>query len=383
MKKIILALLLPTLIAFGKLEKKSDDFIVQVCPRMFGIEIPGNLETSEWMDGKGWVWTPIEDYLPVMTDPSKWKTVCSKTDVLKFYIDGITEQCDDAYRKALADLVQETGLEVCVELGGFRMNDGIKKYGDQAGEQAALFEQKKLEPWLRTPGARLDTITTDHSMMWFIREMTPEQMELLVQEHLDYIEAMQKWRPGLKVGFIESLGYFWFKPEGGKQYKQGDVGFPRFDFETFMTDLMKEAKKRGIEIDHFDMDFGFWGVTLDTVGFGKCMEWREADELDYGRVLEAERICRKLGLKTGVIFNDTLWDKLYVEKGGCKTPEEADRECALRSVEFIKGYFAAGGRPDRLCFQSWMTHPTKTGPESNPDSFMGTTLRQLNAINSK
>ena len=160
MKKIILALLLPTLIAFGKPEKKSDDFIVQVCPRMFGIEIPGNLETSEWMDGKGWVWTPIEDYLPVMTDPSKWKTVCSKTDVLKFYIDGITEQCDDAYRKALADLVQETGLEVCVELGGFRMNDGIKKYGDQAGEQAALFEQKKLEPWLRTPGARLDTITS-------------------------------------------------------------------------------------------------------------------------------------------------------------------------------------------------------------------------------
>jgi N-sulfoglucosamine sulfohydrolase len=382
-KNVFLALLLPAFIVCGQAENLWDKFFVQVCPRMFSVEVPGNMETSEWMSNTGWKWKQLEHYLPVMTDTSKWETVLSQTDSLKFYIDGITEQCDDAYRKALADMIQETGLEVCVELGGFRMNDGIKKYGDQAGEQAALFEQKKLEVWLKTPGARLDTITTDHSMMWFIREMTPEQMELLVQEHLDYIEAMQKWRPGLKVGFIESLGYFWFKGRNGKQYKQGDVGFPRFDFEPFMTKLMKEAKRRGIEIDHFDIDHGFWGATLDTVGFDRSMEWREAEEIDYGRFLEAERICRKLGLKVGVIFNDTVWDRLYFEKGGCKTPEDADRECALRSVEFIKGYFAAGGRPDRLCFQGWTTHPTKTGPESESDSFMGMVRRQLDVVNNK
>lgn len=194
---------------------------------------------------------------------------------------------------------------------------------------------------------------------------------------------MHKWRPGLKVGFIESLGYFWFTGKDGKVYKQGDVGFPRFDFEPFMKKLMKEAKRRRIEIDHFDIDHGFWGATLDTVGFGRCMEWREAEQVDYGRFLEAERVCRKLGLKVGIIFNDTVWDRLYFEKGGCKTPQDADRECGLRCVEFIKGYFAAGGRPDRLCFQSWMTHPTQTGPETDPDSFMGITRRQLDAVHAE
>ncbi len=382
MKKILTVLVLLLAAASGRAGEKSGDFSVQICPRMFSVEVPGNMETTEWMSGKDWKWKQVEDYLPVMTDTSKWSKVLSATDSLKFYIDGITEQCDDAYRKTLADLVQETGLEVCVELGGFRMNDGIKKYGDQAGEQAALFEQKKLEPWLKTPGARLDTITTDHSMMWFVREMTPEQMELLVQEHLDYIEAMQQWRPGLKVGFIESLGYFWFTGKNGKQYRQTDVGFPKFDFRGFMTTLMEEAKKRNIEIDHFDMDFGFAGCVADSIGWDNNHLWREEKKLDFGRILEAEKVCKDLGLNVGVFFNDTLWDRLYA-KAGCETPEDADRECDDRSVAFIKGYFAAGGRPDRLCFQSWTTHPTKTGPESEPHSFMGTTLRQLNAINKK
>ncbi len=357
----------------------EDDFLVQVCPRMLAIEIPGNMENAEWMSGEGWIWSPIPDHIPTVTDTSKWSTVLAQTDVLKFYIDPITGECDEAYRKKIAGVVRQTGRKVCVEVGGSRMNDGIKKHGDQAGEQAARHEQKKLQVWLDTPGAQLDYLSIDHAMMWFIREMTPEQMELLVQEHLDYIEAMQQWRPGLKVGFIESLGYFWFTGKNGKQYRQTDVGFPKFDFREFMTTLMEEAKKRNIEIDHFDMDFGFAGCVADSIGWGNNHLWREEKTLDFGRILEAESVCKDLGLSVGVFFNDTLWDRLYA-KAGCETPEDADRECGDRSVAFIKGYFEAGGRPDRLCFQSWMTHPTKTGPETHPDSFFGVTLRQLKAV---
>jgi len=347
--------------------EKPEDFYTLVCPRMFDVEQnPGK-----------WIWTEREDYLPTVSNTSNWATVLSQTNCIKFYITPLTGNglYDNDSRQLLADLVQETGLEVLVEIGGSRAAGGIPKNGDQAGEKAAIHAQNLLQKWLDTPGARLDAITTDHAMMWYVREMTPQQIDLLIQEHLDYIEAMQKWKPGLKVGFIESLGYFKFA-EGG--YRQLDV-LPFFEFTTFMTELMTDANKRGIVIDHFDIDFGLKGIVRDSYGANQFHRWNETENLDYGRILKAEQVCRELGLNVGVIFNELLSGDLY-DLGEYATLKEADADCALRNIEFIKGYFEAGGRPNRLIFQSWTMNPTRTGPESDPDSFMGITLRQLDEV---
>ena len=351
---------------------QTDSFYTIVAPRMYDIDVSG----SGYLDSKKWIWTEREDYLPTITDTSKWATVLSQTDCIKFY-SILVRRYDNKTRQVLADLVQKTGLEVLVEIGGSRAAGGIPKNGDQAGEKAAKHDQKSLQKWLDTPGARLDAITTDHAMMWHVRKMTPQQIDLLIQEHLDYIEAMQKWKPGLKVGFIESLGYFEFD-DTYKTYKQHDI-LPHFEFRTFMTQLMTEANKRGIKIDHFDIDFGFRGVNMDTYGDEfEYDQWCGAEKPDYGRILKAEKICRELGLNVGVIFNDLFPEDHFEENFGGKShaydsSKEAERACAQRNIAFIKAYFEAGGHPERLIFQSWTMNPTRTGPESDPNSFLGIT----------
>jgi hypothetical protein len=52
MKKSFIILMLMLTAVAGMAGKMADDVFVQVCPRMFSVEIPGNLETTEWMDGK-------------------------------------------------------------------------------------------------------------------------------------------------------------------------------------------------------------------------------------------------------------------------------------------------------------------------------------------
>ncbi|MFQ3326040.1 MAG: hypothetical protein ACI8YC_000674 [Salibacteraceae bacterium] len=363
-----------------ELAKQTDSFYTIVGPRMYDIDFSG----SGYLDSKKWIWTEREDYIPTLTDTSNWATVLSQTDCIKFY-SILVNKYDNKTRQVLADLVQKTGLEVLVEVGGSRLAGGILENGKLAGEMAAKHDQKQLQKWLDTPGAQLDAITTDHAMMWYVREMRPEQIELLIQEHLDYIEAMQKWKPGLKVGFIESLGYFEFD-DTYKTYKQHDKQLPHFEFRTFMTQLVTEANKRGIKIDHFDIDFGFRGVNMDTYGLEfKYDQWCGAEKPDYGRILKAEKICRELGLNVGVIFNDLFPDTPFEEKYGGKfheydSPQEAERACAQRNIAFIKAYFEAGGHPKRLIFQSWTMNPTRTGPESDSNSFFGITRRQLDAV---
>ena len=62
-----------------------------------------------------------------------------------------------------------------------------------------------------------------------------------------------------------------------------------------------------------------------------------------------------------------------------ETVKDADVECGKRQVKFMEDYLAAGGKAQRFIFQSWMTNPTITGPETLEHSFMGITKRQLDA----
>lgn len=353
------------------LKETPGDSYVQVCPRMFACD-----QTQ-----RPWVFTPINDYLPTITNTDNWKSVLDRTNTLKLYINPLTNdklhEDGDAYRKQIAGLVSKTGLAVCVEVGGSRDGGGTPKRGDQAGEFSARKDQMRLQKWLDVPGARLDAIVTDHSTMWYIREQTEKDIPLLVQEYVDYVVAMKKWRPGLKVGMIESLGYFKIVRDD-KVYPQTDKRLPPLEFKSFLSQVLAEAKKKQVTIDFFDVDFGFLGVNFDSRRGKPNWDYR-TDPADYGRILGAEEICRELGVDVGVIFNDRMGTDAFKELG-FETLEAADTECGRRNVQFIKDYLAGGGAPDRIIFQSWMTHPTTTGPETAPHSFLGITKRQMDAM---
>lgn len=352
-------------------KKAQGEFYTMVCPRMFACEI---------RSPEPWVWTPIEDYIPTLTEPSNWAGVLRRTDSLKLYINPLTNDKlhtdGNTYRQQLAELLARIGVDVCIEVGGSRDGGGTPKRGDQAGEFSARKDQMLLQKWLDTPGARLDAIVTDHSTMWYIRQQTPEDIPLLIQEYVDYVVAMKKWRPGLKVGMIESLGYFNIVRKG-KTYPQTSGNLPPLEFRSFLEQVFAEARKKHVTIDFFDVDFGFLGVSNDSRRENRSWDGRK-DPIDYGRILAAEETCREFGIDVGVIFNDRL-DTEGFEKLGFSTIEEADMECGKRNVEFIKEYLAGGGKPERVIFQSWMTHPTVTGPETEEHTFFGITKRQLDA----
>ena len=353
--------------------KPDDGVYTVICPRMFNVD----------MSTTPWGWEERLDYLANMTNTVNWPTVREKTDSIKFYITPLWGATKDRpeYRQALATLVHEEDLEVTIEIGGSRSAGGIPVNGDQAGELAAVDNQGLLQHWLDVPGARLDYITTDHSMMWDIRDLSTNQLELVIPEQVDYFVAMKAWRPGLKFGFIESLGYFGIDGTNtitgqAKRYNKTSATVPDMDFDEFLGEFMAQATAAGVEIDHFDLDWGFAAHCRDTLGSGNSHLWRTVDEFDYGRLLAFERVCHKYGIKVGVIFNDTTRNEVYTD-AGCITDEECDQESADRIMAYMQGYLAAGGNADRIIFQSWMDYPSQTGPETLTNSFLNVTKQQM------
>jgi hypothetical protein len=321
-----------------------------------------------------------DDYIPMLTDTANWRDIAARADVFKSYImilppvplpgNDAPEISDDELRRLIAVLAEQ-GLKTAFEVGGARSREA------GAGHAAALGEFTWLRRWLDL-GGKIDYLSTDHSIAFGLEKwlatkdpaesgamsyQDPEVRQLindLCEELAGYIEKMSELLPGVRIGAIDSLGYWWVEGEDGRVYEPSRPDIPDLPFAEIFARLVEAVEARGLRLDHFHSDFGHDGVRFDGAGTGK---------LNYGRVLAVEAAVRAAGIRSGNIvnaFHDAFHDKTLPEPESARSSAEA----VNNTLAFFEGYMAAGQIPDDLVFQTWQPFPDKTGPETERDTVM-------------
>ena len=278
----------------------------------------------------------------VPSDPLPGKTVPQLSD-------------DDLAR--LAKFFRDHHIKVAFEVGGIRLPPGPMP--EHPGQYTADSELHHLRRWLAAGGS-VDYLTTDHAVMCNVgayyvnpalKPPPPLTFDRAIDEQAEYFAIVSKAIPGVKLGAIESLGFWEVEGDGGKVFHRTVPALPEWRFDQYVDQLLAAMKKRGLTLDHFHIDFGYEGVHYDGGGQG----------LNFGRVLAVEKCCHARGVKTGVIFN-----AFHDQSAGPIDPAVASRQAHDNTLAYFRGYMAAGGTADNLVIQCWHPYPDQTGPEDSP-----------------
>jgi hypothetical protein len=306
-----------------------------------------------------------DDFFSTISNPVKWPTVLRHTDVFKSYIMILPEvpipgkqepELSDHELKQLVSLVNQHCLKVAFEVGGLRIAEGQKARRDAWGKQFAAQEFAHLKRWLDV-GGRIDYLTADHPVMMNLGHRCYQgtdcglTLEQTLEELADYYAQMALRIPGVRFGTIESLGFFHVTSLDGVEYPRTVPKLPVWHFEEFFDLLLSVMARRGLELDHFHIDYGFDGVRDDARRMKKA-------DMDFGRLLGVERYVQSKGVRSGVIVN-AFHDRSVANPHS----EQASREAYEHTVRFHEGYLSAGGRAEHIIVQTWHPYPDHTGPE--------------------
>ena len=299
--------------------------------------------------------TTMAEFIEVITDKSRWPKVFEHAVGLKLFIQQIATTSVGNLRK-IADFVRENDLMVEVEVGGIRVCDENAP-NDQMGENAAKKEFLCLFSFIRA-GGRIDYITTDGSMAQYatgrIESRKSMTLSELAEQQMLYFRYMLDYRPNLKVGAIEAMGFFWIQG-AERQYQATDSTLDRLDFEEYIDTMQSVGERHGVRLSHFELDFNLAEIEYDG---------------DYGRLLAAEDYCQSHGIYVGLIATNTF-HKGFSPNAVVKDKEAAAHSAVTRAVQYFEGYRKAGGHCNYLVLQRWQPYPDRVGSEEEPDTCMG------------
>lgn len=295
----------------------------------------------------------VSDYIQALTNPKDYyPEVFMHTKVLKLYIEALNRYTNSDIQ-ALVEFINANNLEVAVEVGAIRMKVG-KVANTEIGVKSAEFEMKSLNKLINA-GSKINYISTDHSMAAYLtgRKDDLESLthEEIMMQMMEYFKYLQERIPGLKVGTIESLGYFWVL--GNRQYKATDKTLNRLDFENFMDSYISVAEQHGIVLDHFHIDFGMHDVQYDR---------------GYGRIIAVESYLKSKNVSSGFIAANAFHDGRQVPHSN---PNVAAISAADNTAKYFEDYMKNGRKSDYLLLQRWQPYPILLGKENNPNTQMG------------
>jgi len=323
-----------------------------------------------------------DDFMEQFTNTDNWPTVYGETAVFKQFIESLGgNKYSDEELKQLATFTREAGLKCAFEIGALRWTP--KCYGAGSGTSYAKEEIEVLQRWVDA-GGTVDFLSTDHAVMWNVglclqgaKPMEPyvedPDWRDVMDEVVDSLAMIHEAFPDAKIGMIESLGYF----SVGENYTTTDPQciYP-IDFEEFLVTFRHKLNERGVKLDHVHLDFSYQDCRYDG---------RAKKQLDFGRILAAERIVKSLDLNCGMIinaFDDQSYSGTNFQQEKEKAQNTAERSVSAvdNTLEYFDGYVAAGGAPDIWILQRWQPYPDVTGPETVRNTDMGVSRLLMNKL---
>lgn len=310
------------------------------------------------------------DFVGTLTDASRWPTTLARAQVFKSYImllppdplpDHPSPQVSDQEMRRLIGFLRAHRLQTAFEVGGIRLAPTTAS--DLAGETTAESELAHLARWSRLGGS-VDYLTTDHAVMLNVgahyvdpvgNPDTKMTLEQGTAELVDYYAAVRQRFPSVRLGAIESLGFFEVSGASCRGFARTVPALPLWRFEGYLDGLVSAMRRRGLRLDHFHIDFGYEGAVHDGRG-----------SPDVGRILAVIAAVRARGVRAGVIVN------AFHDGMSPGTPAAtAARQARENTLRFYRAFLGQGGDADDLVIQTWQPHPARTGPESDPDTVLG------------
>lgn len=324
------------------------------------------------------------DFWANITAPgTAWPQLASNVKVFKLFLDelygppgkpgvGPGVGSTDAQLKQLIALLKGRGIRTGIEVGGARWGAGRCNLTEALAY--ATIEQQQVGRWLQLGGS-IEHLATDHADVWDIRGLSGPSCEPAVPmiERIDVVaQVFASWRTFLgkqtSLGFIESLGFWEIDGPDGTNFTCTDPlhlnkvkgWIPRLDDVTGL--LLRAAEKHNPTpgtplIDHYLIDFSLEGVEYDTRTYGTSPHGL----VNYNRVLGAEMIMKKHGLKSGVFLN-----AFHDKRINCTLfPERCSASAANRTLNYTNMYLQLPNRlSEHAVLEQWQPYPSMTGPET-------------------
>jgi hypothetical protein len=294
----------------------------------------------------------------------------------------------DEELKALIGVLKKGGIRTGIEVGGMRWGAG-RCNASEALAYAAI-EQQSVKRWLQL-GGTIDSLTTDHADVWDVRGLSgpPCDPPVPMAARIDVVaQVFASWRtflgPEASLGFIESLGFWEIAGPDGTNFTCTDPGhldsvvgwIPKLTDVTSMllaaAEVHNPVPSSKPLIDHYFIDFSLEGVEYDTRTYGAAAPSAGGagpGGINFGRVLGAEAIMQKHGLKTGIFLN-AFHDKALNCTDGSVPADACSASAANRTLNYTQLYLSlpAGSlrKSSHAVLEQWQPYPNVTGPEDEP-----------------
>jgi hypothetical protein len=311
----------------------------------------------------------LSDYHEIYDLPNNWSEVASSSQVFDLFQEALMVMKLDNPNgmNSLAQSLKSRGLKVNIETGGLRAS-ASEQCGAASANEEFQNEKAIFSYWKSMAGGRapLDYLTTDNAFFFSMNKRyggaNPCKLSLsqLVDLYIDNAVKMKAAFPGISIGITEGLGAFNLIGLDGTNYRSTDPTNINLNFDELIRLITTKASQRGISIDYFVVDYAD-SVTFDAGQYPGSHYITGGN--DYGRILGAEAIAKKYGMRVGLFpnwFNAT-----------------SASDAKNKSMTYRRQYAQMGGKADFYNFEFWQSLPDKLGVETDGQSNVWNTIRDL------
>lgn len=313
------------------------------------------------------------EFTRLFAEPDGWRELRARTKVIPLYIllfqDDAGPNRDrtivsDAELQRMASAINGWGLQVAVQVRGFRGQSGSRPDGcdSSTGEKMAAREIRYIERWVAA-GGRVDIITYDSPLgnaLFGRGEVGPPpeckppvDPNFMIQEIADHAKAIAARFPGARLTYTDSPVYFPFD-----QYRaQIESGFP--NLRGVIDSLVAAFTARGVRLDTYIADWAYGYASIND-GWRKLVAMR-------AHLLSA-------GVKFGMFCTSDL-------SGAPRMGVTEDDARNKREVMACWGQAAANGlEVADMIMQNWHEWPSRSLPESQAATSANVALDSLRQL---
>ncbi len=276
--------------------------------------------------GPGREFTGSDDFMGLFATDAPWEAAAAHLQVFKLYGEWVAYGATPTQLARAVDWIRSHGLALAIEAGPLDppadCGQGIE--GFAGSDEGALIARRVIEA-----GGRIDAIALDEPYYFGSIYDGPNACHWdatrVASEVGEYVELMRSFFPDVVVGDTEPTPL----PTSPSTYTDW--------LETF-----RDTNGYDLGFLHLDIDWGREGWATDAAA--------------------VVRFGASFGVPVGIIYTGNFAD----------TTDEQWLAIAGERVEEYER--VAGAAPPHVLFQSWMDHPDRALPETEPGTFTGLIL---------
>jgi len=314
-------------------------------------------------DAEPEVWLCHRNLHELVSEGAQWDFVRKHLDGIKLYIGALARGrshilTDDELTRLVA-MLNQSGLKLSIECGGTL---GYVRVDENNGRKSAEIAMRAITKvhkaggtvhYLDMDGPVRRLLATGSHRFDFGKQLEWQgfaEIQPCADQLMSFMATVRQEYPDIQCFALTNFPNWGYK--GGLSYhgryeNRQDWG----DYFDVVSTIVPQAKDAGLPLV---------AVTVDNpydyaIGERASITLRQPAQVNWmQRIVDLERYVESQGLDFNLILNC---------EAGAKEPSE--RFCK-DTLAYIAAYRAPGGSPKRYIVQTWMKHPDRVVPETEP-----------------